>query len=118
MTSSGALPAAFAELEPFVADWTGDSEEKRHWKRVRSDLDTAKRFHAAAFPRMHDILTYLGALDGRLDPKALPEPDRNLYYLAANVFEVSHPIDLQWSTTDIDDKFPSGRLIFEDVPGR
>ena len=68
-------------------------------------------------PRLDEILGYLNTLN-EIDPKQLRTPDRNLYYLAATCLEMSHPIDMHWRTTDIDDKFPSERLEFVEVPGR
>jgi hypothetical protein len=111
------LPAKFTDLAYWGAEWSLDSEKARHFKRIYSDLDTVKKFFGAVSPRLDDIIQYLNTRN-TLDPKQLPAPDRNLYYLAATCIEMSHPIDMNWRTTDIDDKFPSERLNFHDVPGR
>ena len=111
------LPAKFKDLAKWGEEWCLDTEKARHFKRVYSDLDTIRPFYDAVFPRMDEIIGYLNSLN-TLDPKQLSTPDRNLYYLAATCIEMSHPIDMKWRTTDIDDKFPSERLIFADLPGR
>ena len=111
------LPARFKDLAHWGSEWSLDSEKARHFKRVYSDLDTVKEFFDAVNPRMDEIIGYLNTLN-TVDPKELPAPDRNLYYLAATCIEMSHPIDMKWRSTDIDDKFPSERLHFVDVAGR
>ncbi len=111
------LPAKFKDLAHWGTEWSLDTEKARHFKRVYSDLDTVRGFFEAVNPRMDEIIGYLNTLN-TLDPKQLAPADRNLYYLAATCIEMSHPIDMKWRGTDIDDKFPSERLIFADVPGR
>lgn len=111
------LPAPFQDLARWGPEWCLDSEKARHFKRVYSDIETVRSFFEAVFPRLDEMISYLNTLE-TLDPKALAPPDRNLYYLAATCIEMSHPIDMGWRGTDIDDKFPSERLVFEDVAGR
>ena len=111
------LPAKFNDLAHWGAEWSLDSEKARHFKRVYSDLETVQSFFNDVNPRMDEIIGYLNTLN-ILDPKELALVDRNLYYLAATCIEMSHPIDMKWRGTDIDDKFPSERLHFVDVPGR
>jgi hypothetical protein len=111
------LPEKFNDLAHWGPGWSLDTEKARHFKRVYSDRDTVEKFFNAVSPRLDDIIGYLNTLN-ELDPKALRAPDKNLYYLAATCIEMSHPIDMNWRTTDIDDKFPSERLNFLHVPGR
>jgi len=111
------LPSEFKDLAHWGPEWCLDTEKARHFKRVYSDLATVRPFFESVFPRMDAIVGYLNKLN-TLDPKQLSTPDRNLYYLAATCIEMSHPIDMKWRTTDIDDKFPSERLEFADLPGR
>ncbi|MGH6991049.1 MAG: hypothetical protein ACREE3_14210, partial [Stellaceae bacterium] len=42
----------------------------------------------------------------------LASPQRRLYQLAAAFYEASHPIEMRWRRTDIDDAFPLDRLGF------
>jgi hypothetical protein len=114
---AGALPDKFASLAKWCPEWCLDTEKARHFKRVYSDLDTVKEFYGAVQPHLDEIIAYLNTLN-TIQPKELGPQDRNLYYLAATCIEMSHPIDMKWRTTDIDDKFPSERLIFADLPNR
>ena len=105
------LPPAFADLEPFVAAWGLPTEQQRQQQRVRADLDTARRFYAAMLPRMPAVFDYFDRVPhGDLD--RLAPPDRRLYQLAASFYEASHPIEMKWHRTDIDDAFPLDRLKF------
>ena len=108
-----ALPAAFADLTTF-ADWIIPIERDRHRKRVTSDLATVRTFYDAIFPRMDAIITYL---NGRGWEDLTPD-DRNLFLLACAFMEVSHPVELGWKTTDIEDAFPYQRLEFLSVSAR
>jgi hypothetical protein len=107
------LPEAFADLGAF-ADWILPVERDRHRKRVTSDLATVKRFYDATFPRLEAIFTYL---NGR-QWEALGPADRNLFVLACAFMEVTHPVELGWKTTDIEDTFPYQRLEFLSVSAR
>ncbi len=117
MSATFELPSEFGDLVTWGPDWSLDTEKERHFKRIYSDLATVRDFFDAVNPRMDAIIGYLNKLN-TLDPKQLAPADRNLYYLAATCIEMSHPIDMKWRGTDIDDKFPSERLIFADLPGR
>ena len=115
--AAAALPQKFKDLEKWCPEWCLDTEKARHFKRVYNDLDAVRGFYDSVFPRMDEIISYLNTLN-TLEPKQLSAPDKNLYYLAATCIEMSHPIDMKWRTTDIDDKFPSERLVFFDLPNR
>lgn len=107
------LPAVFADLAAF-ADWILPVERDRHRKRVTSDLATVRRFYEAVFPRMEAIVTQLNARRWEdLDPA-----ERNLFLLACAFMEVSHPVELGWKTTDIEDAFPYQRVEFLSVSAR
>ncbi len=105
------LPPAFADLEPFVAAWGLPNEQARQQHRVQSDLDTTRKFYEAMLPRMPAVFDYFDRIPhGELDTLA-PE-DRRLFQLAASFYEASHPIEMKWRRTDIDDAFPLDRLRF------
>jgi hypothetical protein len=38
--------------------------------------------------------------------------------LAVTTVEMSHPLDLNWASTEIDDKFPAQRVEMIPIPGR
>jgi hypothetical protein len=101
------LPPAFADLDRF-RDWMLPTEEGRHRKKVASDLETVQAFYAAVFPRMEAIIEHLNARPW----DTLGPADRNLFLLACALMEVSHPVELGWKTTDIEDAFPTDRVQF------
>ena len=109
------LPAGFADLEPFVAEWALETEEARAGKRVSTPIAKLRAFHAATFPRMEAVIVYLNTLPN--DPEALAPPDKCLFALAQMVM-ASAPMDLQWDTSDIEDVFPMERMRFLPLPGR
>ncbi|MDB5411355.1 MAG: hypothetical protein JWL84_6267 [Rhodospirillales bacterium] len=105
------LPEPFADLAPFVAEWSLASEEARFRKRVASSLETLEQFHAATFPRLEAAMNYLDTL--KIDePDALEPPARRLYDLALMVMEAAQPIDLDWRGADLEDCFPLDRFVF------
>lgn len=73
MTAS--LPPAFADLEPFVADWTCSGMAQRLHRRTESSAEERVRFYEAMVPRIEPIMAYLNAtpLDG-----LTPESERLL----------------------------------------
>ena len=108
------LPATFADLVPYVAEWSLEMERDRAVKRVSTDIDELRRFHDALSPRMEAIIEYLNTFPN--DPEALPGPAKRLFNLARMAMEASAPIDLGWSTPDIEDVFPMDRIGFSRLP--
>jgi hypothetical protein len=108
------LPAQFADLVPYVAEWSLEQERDRAVKRVSTDIEKLRRFHESVSPRMEAIIEYLNTLPN--DPDALPGPDKRLFNLARMVMEASAPIDLGWSSPDIEDVFPMDRIGFSSLP--
>ena len=53
------LPAEFADLEPFVAEWCLDSEPERYAKRLSSTMDEIQAFYDAIYPRAEAAIQYL-----------------------------------------------------------
>ena len=104
------LPPAFAEFEPWVAQWSIRTEKARAEKRVSTPIELLREFHAALSPRLEDMFKYFNTLPN--DPAALSPPNARLYGLAQMVLEASAPIDLQWDTPDIEDVFPLHRMKF------
>lgn len=102
------LPAAFADLERFVADWALTNEKERHRRMIDRGIDALRVFYDAMLPRYPAIVDYLNrfALD------ALPADAQTLYNLARTFVETAHPIDLNWRTTDIEDTFPIDRVQY------
>ncbi len=106
MTEKRALPPQFRELEPFVADWALETEAQRLSKLTRSSIEELKVFYDAIFARAEEIKRYLMAF--KLD--AMPEDAKTLLDLLLTFVETAHPIELSWTTTDIDDAFAPERM--------
>jgi hypothetical protein len=104
------LPPPFAMLEPFVAEWSIQTERERAQKRVSTPIETLRSFHQALLPHLEPMIQYFNTLPN--DPDALAPPARRLYDLAQMVMEASAPVDLQWNTPDIEDVFPLERIKF------
>jgi hypothetical protein len=104
----GKLPAQFAELQPFVADWALPDERARYEKLAASDIPTLRVFYDAMMKRIDEIIVYLDTF--HLD--AMPSDAALLFDLALTFMETAHPIDLNWPITDIEDKFPAERFNF------
>jgi len=104
------LPAEFAELTPFVAEWALPTERERATKRVETPIGRLTTFHDAVLPRIHDIISYFNRLPN--DPDALAPDAKRLYHLAEMFMEAAAPIDLEWPSGDIEDTFPMARFEF------
>jgi hypothetical protein len=102
------LPAQFAALEPFAADWSLATEKERHDRLVSHSIEELRPFYDAMLPRMDEITLYLNQFP--LD--TMPADAQALFDLGMTFMECAHPIDLRWKTTDIEDKFPAERFLF------
>lgn len=106
------LPEGFSELEALVGDWALATEPERYRKRLATSLAELRLFYDAIQPRMNDVMEHLRHHPAeQID--ALPTPTRALFHLALSYFEASHPIELKWRATDLDDAFPADRIEYE-----
>lgn len=106
------LPAEFADLEPFVADWCLDSEPERYAKRVSSTMDEIQAFYDAIFPRAEAAIQYLEQFP--LD--ALPDDAHRLLKLLYSLILISFPVEI-WRQPSIPDTGTSSfELKLEPVP--
>jgi hypothetical protein len=106
MTEQRSLPPQFSALEPFVADWALATEAERLAKLTRSSIEELKVFYDAVFGRAEEMRAYLE--DFPLD--AMPDDAARLLNLLLTFIETAHPIELNWTTTDIDDAFALERM--------
>ena len=104
------LPIEFSELTQFVSEWALSSEQARATKRIESSIQELRNFHSAVLSRFEEIFDYMNQFPD--DPEALPGDAKNLYDLALMAMEAAAPIDLGWSSTDIEDVFPLERIKF------
>lgn len=107
------LPAEFADLSPFVADWALASEKERHRKLLSRSVAEMRPFYEAMVPRLPAIGAYLD----RLPLDALSPEARTLFDLAVSFVETAHPVDLGWTTTDSPDAFPAARVRYLEPGG-
>lgn len=103
-----ALPPQFHALEKFTPVWALATEKARHDTLVAHSVEDLRPFYDAMLPRMDEITLYLNGYP--LD--AMPAEALALFELAMTFMECAHPIDLNWKTTDIEDKFPAHRFEF------
>jgi hypothetical protein len=102
----GALPAAFADLEPFI-DWALADENARYQKRLDSSMQELQVFYDAAFARIEDAAEYLKgvSLDG------ISDEDRNLLWLFCALVAASFPVEV-WRQPKVPD---SGAASFDAI---
>lgn len=100
------LPPQFSALRPFVAEWAQPTEADRLAKLTRTSIADLKEFYDAVFARAEEIKTYL--MPFRLD--AMPDDAKTLLDLLLTFVETAHPIELNWTETDIDDPFALDRM--------
>jgi hypothetical protein len=101
------LPAEFFDLSIWVADWALPDERQRMARLLRASVAELRLFYDAMLARMP-------AVKGHLDQfplESLPPPSQTLFDLAMTFMETAHVIDLDWKTTDIEDKFPHDRFL-------
>lgn len=84
------LPADFAELRPFAANWSLATTAERTRKRHASDMREIRTFYDAAFPRAAAALQYLNSIpyDDKMDAA-----DRNLMNLFLSLSEVATAVE-------------------------
>ena len=96
--SAALLPAEFADLEPFVADWCLDSEPERYAKRLGSTMEEIQEFYDAIMPRAEAAMQYLEKLP--LDD--LPEDAWRLLKLLYSLIVMSFAVEI-WKQPNIPD---------------
>jgi len=92
------LPAEFADLEPWVAEWCLDSEPERYAKRLSSSMDEIQAFYDAVYPRAEAAMTYLEKFP--LDD--LPEDAWRLLKLLYSLILMSFAVEI-WKQPYIPD---------------
>ena len=90
------LPAEFADLEPFAAEWVLPTLEDRLQKRLVTPMEELQTFYDAVFARAEDAMAYL-------DPfpvDDVPDPEHNLMRLLYALSVVSVATDVFGSQKD------------------
>jgi hypothetical protein len=102
-----ALPQAFSELEPFVADWALPTRAQRYEARLSKPFAELVRFYDAVAPRAEEAIGHLNGLD--IDD--LPEDATTLLRLLYSFILVSYAVNV-FKQNRIPD---SGAAFFEMV---
>jgi len=85
-----ALPQAFSELEPYVADWSLATRAERYAARRDRPFDELVAFYDAIAPRAEEAIAYL---DGR-DINALSDEATRLLHLLYSMILVSYAVNV------------------------
>jgi len=85
-----ALPQAFSEIEPYVADWALATRAERYAARLDRPFDELVAFYDAIAPRAEEAIAYL---DG-LDINALSDEATRLLHLLYSMILVSYAVNV------------------------
>jgi hypothetical protein len=89
-TSDASLPAAFVDLERFVADWAKPTRAERYATRLAKDINETGEFYDAAAARAEEAIAYLNGLDFY----DLPADAERLLWLLYSLILVSYAVNL------------------------
>lgn len=89
-TRSGTLPAPFAELEPWVADWARPTRRERYEMRLSRSIDELEAFYDAIAPRAEEAIQYLG----QCDLNDLPADATRLLQMLYSMILVSYAVNI------------------------
>jgi len=102
------LPAQFKDLEHLVEEWALPNERMRYAKLVSISKAHLQVFFDEMLPPAKSIMDYLAPYD----VKELKGELLTLYQLLVTFVETAHPIELNWSTTNIEFSEEPTRLNF------
>ncbi len=105
MSDDTALPAGFADLERFAADWALGSEAARNAKRLASSFDEIRGFYDAMLSHLDAVGDHLA----RFDLAALPDAERRLFQLALSLMEVAPAVEIH-GAPDVPDAIEAERF--------
>jgi hypothetical protein len=88
--SASQLPARFADLEPWVAEWAKPTRAERYAVRLSKSTQELEAFYDAIAPRAEEAIAYLDELD--LD--ALPDDAARLLQLLYAMILVSYAVNI------------------------
>ena len=88
--STKPLPAPFADLERWVADWAKPTRDERYATRKSKPLEELEAFYDAIAPRAEEAIRYLNQLDLR----ELPRDAERLLQLLYSMILVSYSVNV------------------------
>jgi hypothetical protein len=91
-TTIQTLPAAFADLNPFLETWGElQTAEERYLLRQRSRLEDLRRFYDAVAPRINEIFAHLDPFPVDVP---LPAPEAALFRVTLGLTEAAPAIEV------------------------
>ena len=99
------LPAAFADLEPFIA-WSLATESERQRKRLSSSMGAIQAFYDVILPRMNGIIDYLD----QFPLNAMPADARRLLDLTFSLAEIAPAVE-QFKQPSVADGYDATRFV-------
>ncbi|RAY16934.1 hypothetical protein DPM19_01860 [Actinomadura craniellae] len=83
------LPAEFADLEPYAADWCLATETERYGKRLATSMQDIQAFYDAVVSRAEAAIAHCD----RFPLDAMPEDALNLLHLLYSMINVSFCVE-------------------------
>ena len=105
------VPAAFADLEPYLEQWALPTETARNAARLSSEMEDITAFYTVMQGRIDDIFA---AMKG-YSPESLPNRLRPLFYLTLSYCEVAPAVEL-FKQPSVVDGFDPKRFPRVDIP--
>jgi len=99
------LPAAFADLEPFIA-WSLATESERQRKRMSSSMKEIQAFYDAILPRMDAVISYLD----QFPLNTMPADAQRLLQLTFSLAEVAAAVEL-FKQPSVADGYDAARFV-------
>lgn len=84
------MPSQFADLLPFLKNWSLQSQMARTEKRLSSNMEELTDFYNAMLPRMQEILDYLD----QYSLQDMPEDANELLNLAYSMAEIAPAVEM------------------------
>lgn len=101
------LPEGFADLEPWLAEWSRATQNERWDKRLRSTPDELRAFYDALLPRLPAILDHVDQFPlGQLPPSSA-----ELFHLALMHAEIAPNVELYDASPNVPFSFEERRFI-------
>ena len=108
MSAARSLPPRFSDLNRFVSEWALATEKERFFKLLARDIETLRPFFDAMLARAPEITAYLS----RFPLGEMPADAQVLYDLMLTFVETAHPVELNWTQTNIENTVEADRLQF------
>ncbi len=84
------LPSQFADLMPFLENWSLESQMARTEKRLSSNMEELTEFYDAMLPRMQEILDYID----QYSLEDMPGDAKELLILGYSLAEIAPAVEM------------------------